>query len=369
MERGREPNRLADAEYDELQELLAGLTLEREAVKQTMGFCLDHSEAAVDIVNVIDRACAQPEATAGALVALLYVTSDILHNSSAAVKNASLFRTTFEARLPDMLDRLRLAQRALTGRMSASAMRDRVLAVLTAWESWSLFPPMFLVGLNATFLRKGDERAYEAAHGVQEAPDAAAHVDEARLRKTCQQAGIRSSGTVPQLLARLQWLREFTSPTTAVPATSKARGTDASTGAAPVDADALATSLRAEDADDNDEDKALNGESMDRVDGDRKDDADDEALDGEPIDDDELDGEPLDDEVDEGGNDKSLGRVEDDDAVDGEPMDEDDLDGEPLDDEDLSLDKTRGAADEDDDDEDIDGAPLDDDDDLDGEPM
>lgn len=308
IERGRERNRLPDADYDELKELLGSLTLERESVKKAMGFALDHSEAAVDVVHAILDAFQQPDASAVALVAYLYVTSDILHNSSAAVKNASLFRTTFQECLPEIVDHLRLAHKALVGRMSANAMKEKVLNVLTAWESWSLFPPMFLVGLNATFLRKVEESEYRLSQPVEMSDD----VDEERLRKTCRQAGIVSTGDAAQLLTRLQWLKEFTAPK--APQPSSVAGKPVGPVAAEV------TAIKPTPVDDKQDD--------------------DSGIDGEPIDGDEdLDGQPLDDN-DEG-------------DVDGEPLEEEDLDGEPLD----------GDEDE----EDLDGAPLDED--LDGEPM
>lgn len=326
IERGRKPNRLADDAYDELQMLLENLTLERESVKQAMGYALDHSEAAVDIVSVIRKAFKRPDASAVALVAYLFVTSDILHNSSASVKNASLFRTTFQECLPEIVDHLRLAHKALTGRMSANAMKEKVLAVLTAWESWSLFPPMFLVGLNATFLRKVEESEYEA---VETAQDVGALADEEQLRKTCRQAGILSSGDAKQMLARLQWLRDFTAPKAPASQASVAANTLASLTSGTAKATHAIAGKEVASTESTDD---IDGEPMDETAGNEG-----EDLDGEPMDESADDGQPLEAEQD----------------IDGEPLDEseDDVDGQPLD---VS-------------DEDVDGAPLDDD--LDGEPM
>lgn len=328
IERGRERNRLESTDYDELKDLLVSLTLERESVKKTMGFALDHSEAAVDIVNVILKAFKNPEASAVAMVGFLYVTSDILHNSSAAVKNASLFRTTFQECLPEILESLRLAHRALVGRMSANAMKEKVLNVLTAWESWSLFPPMFLVGLNATFLRKVEEE--DDRVGTRDCGDG----DEERLRKTCRQAGILSTGNTKQLLSRLQWLKEFTAPKAAPVSKLPAKAADfgvVQTSAAQSVGVIQRDTSSCEDLDG----EPIDGDAQDGGDGD---------LDGEPMDDGEdedLDGQPLTEEDNE--ND-----------VDGEPMDDSEgVDGEPLDDNE----------------EDLDGAPLDDEEDLDGEPL
>uniref|UniRef100_K3X1G9 Uncharacterized protein n=1 Tax=Globisporangium ultimum (strain ATCC 200006 / CBS 805.95 / DAOM BR144) TaxID=431595 RepID=K3X1G9_GLOUD len=313
IQRGRERNRLPDADYDELKELLKDLTLERESVKKVMGFSLDHSEAAVDIVHVMLESFQNTQASAVTLVGYLYVASDILHNSSAAVKNASLFRTTFQECLPEIVDHLRLAHKAIVGRMSANAMKERVLNVLTAWESWSLFPPMFLVGLNATFLRKVEESEYQPLQPVEIPPDG--EVDEERLRKACRQAGILSKGDAKQLMTRLQWLKEFTAPKTSQQPPSQLAKT-------PVASESTGSNTA----------KPPLGDTKGN---------DDADIDGEPIDGDEdFDGQSLDDNADE--------------DVDGEPLEEEDLDGEPLDEEQAEAD--------------LDGAPMDEED-LDGEPM
>ncbi|KAJ0412197.1 hypothetical protein ATCC90586_005810 [Pythium insidiosum] len=332
LERGRGVHRLSRDDVDHLMALLDGVTLERESIKTVMGFALDNSEAAVDIVHLLSEQFDRDDASAVSLVAFLFVVSDILHNSSASVKNASLFRTTFQECLPAIFDRLRRCHKAIVGRMSAIAMRDKVLSVLTAWEQWSLFPPQYLVGLNATFLRKVEEEEFLAqcrAEGTLMS-DRATAIDEERLRKTCVQAGIQSSGGVEELLARLQWLREFTAP-----ATKKSNAPVGETLAAA----APSPSSRAMKEKD---DKGKQEEEHDDVDGEPIDDDVPTALQtqAEEEDEEDVDGEPL-DETDEVVCPTSA-------ADEGE-----DLDGEPLDD----------------DDEDLDGAPLDEEEDLDGEPV
>lgn len=315
IERGRERNRLAPEEYDEFKSLLADLTLERESVKRAMGFAFDNSEAAADLVGVILEAFKDPKASAVAQVAYLYVTSDILHNSSAAVKNASLFRTTFQDCLPQILDQLRLTHKSIIGRMSANAMKEKVLQVLTAWESWSLFPPLFLVGLNATFLRKVEESEYSPSVELE-----AVDIEEERLRKTCKQAGILSTGDARTLMLRLQWLREFTAPKAAVSATAATKSDNVGFSVGQMD-QAAADEL---------DDRLTNMTKQAPVEQD--------DVDGEPMDEDDLDGAPLDEEEDLDGESMDCDSyvpvetsTNQQDNLDGEPLEEEDLDGEPLD--------------------------------------
>jgi U2-associated protein SR140 len=85
-------------------------------------------------------------------VARLYVVSDVLHNSSASVRNASAYRTLLEAALPTVFESLRSALRGDgVGRIAAEQLKRRVLGVLRVWENWFLFPEAYLTGLQVRF--------------------------------------------------------------------------------------------------------------------------------------------------------------------------------------------------------------------------
>jgi U2-associated protein SR140 len=56
-------------------------------------------------------------------VARLMLVSDVLHNSSAPVKNASAYRTLFETRLPDIIESFNDLYRNITGRITAEALK------------------------------------------------------------------------------------------------------------------------------------------------------------------------------------------------------------------------------------------------------
>ena len=113
------------------------------------------------------------------------LVSDILHNSSAPVKNASAYRTKFEAALPDIMESFNDLYRSITGRITAEALKvscntdfffqlqfcylfcalnmssygfqqERVLKVLQVWSDWFLFSDAYVNGLRATFLRSSN---------------------------------------------------------------------------------------------------------------------------------------------------------------------------------------------------------------------
>ncbi|XP_073122439.1 protein RRC1 isoform X1 [Henckelia pumila] len=147
---------LTDAQRDEFEDMLRGLTLERSLIKDAMGFALDNADAAGEIVEVLTESMTLKETPIPTKVARLMLVSDILHNSSAPVKNASAYRTKFEATLPDIMESFNDLHRSVTGRITAEALKERVLRVLQVWADWFLFSDTFVNGLRATFLRSGN---------------------------------------------------------------------------------------------------------------------------------------------------------------------------------------------------------------------
>lgn len=153
-----------------------------------MGFCLDHSDASSEVVETIvdslgiDETPVQKKiaryetqarspcvthaskrrallsalltasrcAPAPGRACSLYVVSDILHNSSAPIPNASSYRSLFQSHLPTIFAALRRTHLAL-GRISGHAMKDKVSGVLRAWNQWALFPGNFIGRLEEIF--------------------------------------------------------------------------------------------------------------------------------------------------------------------------------------------------------------------------
>ncbi|KAL2489934.1 RNA recognition motif (RRM)-containing protein [Forsythia ovata] len=147
---------LTDVQRDEFEDMLRALTLERSQIKEAMGFTLDNADAAGEVVEVLTESLTLKETPIPTKVARLMLVSDILHNSSAPVRNASAYRTKFEATLPDIMESFNDLYRSITGRMSAEALKERVLKVLQVWADWFLFSDAYVNGLRATFLRSGN---------------------------------------------------------------------------------------------------------------------------------------------------------------------------------------------------------------------
>eukprot|EP00959_Pyramimonas_sp_CCMP1952_P174197 3640298-Pyramimonas_sp.AAC.1 len=123
--------------------------MERADIRRGMAFALEHSHAAQDVVETLVESLTLTETPVPTKVARLYLVSDILHNSSAPVRNASLYRTFFETRLPEVFESFYETSRAEgIGRITMEALKKRVMAVVRAWGDWFLFPEAYLVGLQ-----------------------------------------------------------------------------------------------------------------------------------------------------------------------------------------------------------------------------
>ena len=153
--------RVTSAEADELQRVLSSLTLQRPSILAAMGWCMEHAVAAALIVRSICTALLSSSADSCRRISLVYLMSDLLYNSSAPVRNASLFRR--EATQPDTLhsvwatfspqhsawkreddgpgaaDATKMGEEQRQRQRVGRKEREVVLSVLRTWQTWSLF--------------------------------------------------------------------------------------------------------------------------------------------------------------------------------------------------------------------------------------
>lgn len=97
-------------------------------------FLLPNPLFLLQIVEVLTESLTLKETPIPTKVARLMLVSDILHNSSAPVKNASAYRTKFETNLPDILESFNDLYRSITGRITAEALKVKCLRC----SHWSL---------------------------------------------------------------------------------------------------------------------------------------------------------------------------------------------------------------------------------------
>jgi U2-associated protein SR140 len=93
VRRGRE--QLSEDQRDDFEDLLRGLTMNRQRIRDAMGFAIDNAEAASEVVQVMTEALTLAETPIPTKVARLFLVSDILHNSTAPVRNAHAYRSQY----------------------------------------------------------------------------------------------------------------------------------------------------------------------------------------------------------------------------------------------------------------------------------
>ncbi|XP_032407286.1 U2 snRNP-associated SURP motif-containing protein isoform X2 [Xiphophorus hellerii] len=151
-EEGNKKGSLKEEERDKLEEMLRGLSPRRGDVAEAMLFCLNHAEAAEEIVECIAESLSILKTPLPKKIARLYLVSDVLYNSSAKVSNASYYRKYFETKLSQIFADLNATYKTIQGHLQSENFKQRVMSCFRAWEDWAVYPDPFLIKLQNIFL-------------------------------------------------------------------------------------------------------------------------------------------------------------------------------------------------------------------------
>jgi len=257
--------------------MLRSLSGKRGEMARCMTFCLEHAEAAHEVVDIIVASLLVDGTAVPRKVARLHLICDILHNSAASVPSAWKFRQEFQSRLGIVFDHLSNIYHSFPGRITAETFKKQITAVVDIWEDWIVFSPDFTSELRARL----DGATMETEKKFEEVTPTA--------QKTAESFRSRFKPSTFKLATE--------------PATTEVSASHTTTeDGEPMEMDSDGEKGPAE------------GGSVDDIDGVPVD-----NIDGEPVDDD-VDGIPINEDVD--------GEPIDD--IDGIPVD--DIDGVPMDD-------------------------------------
>ncbi|XP_039481026.1 U2 snRNP-associated SURP motif-containing protein [Drosophila santomea] len=145
---------LSNAQRNRLEDLIRQLTPERARIGDAMIFCIEHADAADEICECIAESLSNINTLASKKIARLYLISDILHNCTVKVANASFFRKSVEKQLLDIFDNLHNFYVNIESRLKAEGFKSRVCNVIRTWEEWTIYPKDFMAELTAKFLGK-----------------------------------------------------------------------------------------------------------------------------------------------------------------------------------------------------------------------
>lgn len=143
---------LNEKQRDQLEDILRNLTPERAKIQEAMIFCLEHADAAEEVVTCITESLTLDETPLHRKVARLYLVSDILHNCTAKVANVSHFRQGFQTTLNEIFESVHKSYASIEGRLKAEHFKQRVMNCFKVWEDWTLYSSDFLIRLQNIFL-------------------------------------------------------------------------------------------------------------------------------------------------------------------------------------------------------------------------
>ena len=90
--RGSKKANLTESQREKLEDLLRNLTPERQKIADAMVYAVSHANSAEEVADCITESLTIVETPIHRKIARLYLISDILHNCTVEVANASLYR-------------------------------------------------------------------------------------------------------------------------------------------------------------------------------------------------------------------------------------------------------------------------------------
>ena len=138
---------LSDRDRAKFMMLLRNLSCKRFKIKEAMIFCLDHSDRAVEVCQILSEALTLSETAFNKKLARLFLVSDVLCNcNTAKIKNASLYRSEFKNK------HLMQIFKSLYPHNQNSLIKEKVLKVIKVWDNNCVFPSFFTSQLKQLFV-------------------------------------------------------------------------------------------------------------------------------------------------------------------------------------------------------------------------
>eukprot|EP00401_Gymnodinium_catenatum_P006777 CAMPEP_0117511688 /NCGR_PEP_ID=MMETSP0784-20121206/28638_1 /TAXON_ID=39447 /ORGANISM="" /LENGTH=548 /DNA_ID=CAMNT_0005307371 /DNA_START=80 /DNA_END=1723 /DNA_ORIENTATION=+ len=194
---------------DGFDKMLAQLGTNRGSVSDAMVYCMEnaphHAEA---LATRLAASLGKAGLTTNAILARLFVVSDVLHNSGSKRQGASQYRVSLQELLPEVFENLgRVWLRKLEKQADRVRSEGAIRQVLKAWERWRAFPLLYTRGLECLiFMQISDITAREAGNEPderlrQKVTRWFSGMTQAELPYACQQRGLAGK-ELPTVLCR-----------------------------------------------------------------------------------------------------------------------------------------------------------------------
>lgn len=183
LDDSRAKGSLGEAKREMLGDQLRNLDPTKKRIGSLMMFCINHSDAAKEIIDDIYESLRLLETPFQKKIARLFLISDILHNCSAAVTNASFYREGFQVKLIPIFEHLREYLINIEDRYKADKFKQKVLTVLGAWKEWTLYEDEFVIRLSDILLSIKPKDDQEKSAQTTKAVDAVDGVEKKQVEE------------------------------------------------------------------------------------------------------------------------------------------------------------------------------------------
>merc|ERR1719450_759465 len=95
---------LSVAQRGRLEHMIRQLTPERSSIGEAMVWCLEHADAALEICQCLCEALCNINTPLPKKIARVYLVSDVLHNCTVKVSNASFYRKGLQSKMQEMFE-------------------------------------------------------------------------------------------------------------------------------------------------------------------------------------------------------------------------------------------------------------------------
>lgn len=146
---------LSQAQRNRLIQSIQCLNVNRLKIGEAMVFCMNHEEAAKEVVCVLTESFENESTNPAKKMARLFLLSDILYNSGVnKINKTRKFVTEFENNLFHIFEMLERCHHNLKSDFEKEAFKFRVLKVIRSWDLWKIYQSDFLKQLEQKFLKQ-----------------------------------------------------------------------------------------------------------------------------------------------------------------------------------------------------------------------
>lgn len=142
---------LSTTQRDNLEFIIHKLTPEKKKVAEAMIYCIEHSEAADEIVECILQSLQTNSRSIKKIISRLYLLNDILYNSQTLTIAKPYFKL-IESQITSIISSLQRFNDATEKTREKQLFFLKICKVFSAWSTWKVLPPAEIDNIYKIFM-------------------------------------------------------------------------------------------------------------------------------------------------------------------------------------------------------------------------